>query len=69
MKVGIKQFNVEMDLKNKGMEIEVRDNDDSFLGDLVVTKRGLIWCKGKQQRNQGVHLDWKDFIKLMENQR
>lgn len=69
MKVGIKKFNVEMNLKNKGIEIEVRDNDDSFLGDLVVTKTGLIWCKGRQQRKQGVHLDWKTFITLMENQR
>jgi hypothetical protein len=69
MKVGIKQFNVEMNLKNKGMEIEVRDNDETFLGDLVVTRAGLIWCRGKQQRKQGVHVNWKDFIQIMENQR
>ena len=69
MKVGVKQFNVEMELKTKGMELEVRDNDGNFRGDFVVTKKGVIWCKGKERRASGVNLDWDKFIELMEGQR
>lgn len=69
MKVGVKQFNVEMELKTKGMELEVRSNDGTFLGDFVVTKKGVIWCKGKERREAGVNLDWEKFIELMEGQR
>jgi hypothetical protein len=50
MKVSIKEFDVEMTVKNNGIEFEVRDNDDVFLGDLYVTKKHIIWCEGKTGR-------------------
>ncbi|MBK9119793.1 MAG: hypothetical protein IPM18_09370 [Phycisphaerales bacterium] len=66
MKVRIKEFDVAMELKNKGMELEIRDTNDNFLGDLVVTKTSLIWCKGKTGRNNGQKMKIEKFIELME---
>lgn len=66
MKVRIKEFDVAMELKNKGMELEIRDTSDNFLGDLVVTKTSLIWCKGRTGRNNGKKMKIEKFIELME---
>ena len=41
MKVGIKKLAVDMPVKNKGIELEVRDTDGTHLGDLIVSKAGL----------------------------
>lgn len=67
MKVGIKSFNVEMDVKTKGIEFEVYDNgeDGAFRGDCILTKTGLIWCEGRTRRAQGKHVSWNDFIAWM----
>jgi hypothetical protein len=67
MKVGIKSFDVEMDVKNNGVEFEVYDNDGTFRGDCVITKTSLIWCKGKTTRQKGMKVTWDDFIKWMES--
>lgn len=67
MKVTIKQFDVEMEVKNKGIEFEVRDPQNNFLGDCVLTKSKLIWCPGKTSREQGKAMTWNKFIKLMES--
>ncbi len=67
MKVSIKSFDVEMELKNKGMELDVYSTDDTFLGDLIVTRSGLTWCKGKTNRDNGVKVSWEEFIKWMES--
>ena len=66
MQVKIKSFDVEMDLKNKGIELEIRDPSGNFLGDLVVTKTILIWCKGKTARNNGKKLTINKFIEMMD---
>jgi hypothetical protein len=51
MDVAIKSFDVAMDVKNKGVELEIREpNNGSKLGNLVVTKGHLIWCAGKTQK-------------------
>ena len=65
MKVGIKKFNVDMDVKNKGIEFTVYANDGTFRGDLVVSKTGLVWCEGKTQVANGVKISWDDFIDFM----
>lgn len=67
MKVTIKSFDVAMELKNKGVELEIRDNDGKFLGDLVVTKTRLVWCKGKTSRDKGKKMPIKKFIEMMED--
>ncbi len=41
MKVLIKNFEVEMDLKNNGVEFEVYDHD-KHLGDVILTKTSVI---------------------------
>ena len=53
MNVSIKDLAVTMDVKNKGIELDVYDNDGQHLGDLVVTKTKLVWCKGKTKAENG----------------
>ena len=66
MKVSIKDFPVSMEIKNKGIEVDVYDGDD-HLGDLVVTKTGLTWCKGRTNPENGEKISWKDFIDYMQS--
>ena len=66
MKVKIKEFNVEMEVKNTGIEFEIRDNNDNFLGDCYLTKASLIWCKGRTKKENGKRMSWGKFIKMME---
>lgn len=63
MKVKIKDFKVAMEVKNSGIEFEVRDNDDTFRGDCFVTKTGLVWCEGKTTKANGKSISWDKFIK------
>ena len=65
MNVWIKKFEVLMEVKNKGMELEIRDTKNQ-LGDLIITKSQLIWCKGKIGRDQGKKVTWDKFIAYME---
>lgn len=67
MKVSIKDFAVTMEVRNKGIELDVYDNSGAHLGDLVVTKTGLTWCKGKTTPANGKKITWKEFIALMES--
>jgi hypothetical protein len=67
MNISIKQFDVRMDIKNNGIELDVFTPSDEHIGDLVVNKKGLIWCRGKTSRKYGVLVTWKDFIKWMES--
>jgi hypothetical protein len=68
MKVGIKDLAVSMEVKNKGVEFEIYDNDDQFLGDLVVSKARLVWCPGKTGVDNGHRINWNDFITFMKTQ-
>lgn len=68
MNVSIKNFDVEIKVKNKGIELDIYDNDGNHLGDLVVTKTKLIWCKGKTKPENGRPITWEKFIELMEGQ-
>jgi hypothetical protein len=70
MKVLIKSFDVQMEVKNLGIEFEVRSADGkSQLGDLVLAKSGLVWCKGKKDRKNGVKISWEKFIEWAEGQK
>ena len=68
MKVYIKQFNVDMELKTSGVELEIRNPKGKHLGDLFITKTELIWCKGKKRRENGVPITWANFIDFMEDE-
>ncbi|WP_143282379.1 hypothetical protein [Burkholderia pseudomallei] len=61
----MKNLSAEIELKNNGIELEIRDNADNFLGDLIVTKSSIIWCKGKTKRGYGVKKRLQDFIDYM----
>ena len=50
MNISIKSFDVKMEIRNKGVEFEVRDTKGVFLGDCIITKTGLIWCNGKTKQ-------------------
>ena len=66
MKVSIKTFDVEMDVKSKGIEFEVRNPKGKLLGDCYLTMTGLVWCKGKTDKKNGKRILWHDFIATME---
>ena len=66
MKVVIKSLQVDMEIKNKGVELEIFEaNGTSRLGDLVITKTDLIWCAGKTRRENGVKIKWPAFIEMI----
>jgi hypothetical protein len=67
MKVSVKDFAVTMELKNKGIELDVYDNEGNHLGDLAISKTRLIWCKGKTKPENGIPITWGDFINHMES--
>lgn len=66
MNVSIKKINLPIELKNNGIEIEVRDTKGDFLGDLVIGKGAVIWCKGKTTPENGVKKKWTDVIAFFE---
>ena len=67
MKVSIKTFDVEMDVKTNGIEFEVPDNDDNFRGDCYLTRTGMIWCEGRVRRENGVRITWDQFMAWMNS--
>ncbi|HYK00155.1 MAG TPA: hypothetical protein VE974_00225 [Thermoanaerobaculia bacterium] len=68
MKVSIKDLSVSMEVKNKGIELDVYDTQDKHLGDLIVTKSGLTWCKGRTRKENGTPVSWTEFIAWMESE-
>jgi hypothetical protein len=68
LKVKITDFGLDLDVKTKGMEFEVKSADGKKrFGDLRVTKTGLTWSKGKAQT--GNKVTWESFIKWIEEQK
>ncbi|HUU10569.1 MAG TPA: hypothetical protein VM431_08535 [Phycisphaerae bacterium] len=66
MRVLIKSLGIDMQVKSKGIEFEVRSPDNSKqLGDVYLTKTGLIWCKGRTDRSHGKWIAWDKFISMM----
>jgi len=68
VKVRIKKLAVEMEIKNKGIEIEVRNTNGDHLGDLIISKSGFTWCRGRTRRANGVRINWEQFVSLLEAQ-
>lgn len=65
MKVKIKRFDVEMDVKKSGIEFDVYapGENGERLGDLQLTMSGLEWHNGK--KHTGPKKTWKEFIAWM----
>lgn len=66
MKVYIKDFGIDMEVKNRGIEIDICDTSDKHLGDLIISKSKLIWCKGKTSKENGKEITWADFMAYMD---
>lgn len=66
MNVSIKKINLPIELKNNGIEIEVKDPKGVFLGDLVIGRGRIIWCKGKTTPENGIKKKWEDVIAFFE---
>ncbi|URL58041.1 hypothetical protein IM816_15755 [Luteibacter flocculans] len=65
MEVWVKSFDVEMQVKQNGIELEVRNpNGSSQLGDCYATMTGLVWCKGRTTKKHGVKLKWEDIAAI-----
>ena len=68
MQVKIKSFAVNMDVKSNGIEFEVRKPDGSSqVGDCFLTMTGLIWCKGKIGKKNGIKISWTEFQEIMKS--
>ncbi len=71
MIVKIKRFRVDMPIGNNGIEIDVSDLSDKHLGDLYVSRTGLIWCNGKigRKSSNAKHITWDRFIRRMNRRK
>ncbi|GMT42918.1 MAG: hypothetical protein IEMM0002_1329 [bacterium] len=67
MNVWIKKINTKIDIKNNGIELEVCAPSGKRLGDLVISKAEIIWCKGRIDRKNGKKYSWSKFIDHMES--
>ena len=66
MDVEIKKLQVEMAVKSKGLELEIRKpNGGDHLGDCYVTMTGLVWCKGRTSMAKGVPIKWDTLIEIL----
>lgn len=69
MKVNIKSFDVNMEVKSNGIEFEVRSTDGvNQLGDCYLTMTGLVWCNGKTTKTNGIKISWNDFMTIMASE-
>ncbi len=64
MKVLIKSFDVAMEVKQRGVELEVRSPAGDHHGDCYVTMTGLIWCKGRTAKANGVKITWNQLMEI-----
>jgi len=62
VKISIKNLAVSMQLGNKGIELDVYDNSGKHLGDLIIGKARLEWCKGKTPAGRGIRKSWQQVI-------
>lgn len=67
MRVAIKRFVEGLEIKSKGIELDVKNPGGQHVGDLVVTMSGLTWCRGKVTPAKGRKMTWAKFIAMMEN--
>lgn len=66
MQVRVKKFEINMDVKANGIEFEVRTRDGTNqIGDCYLTMTGLVWCKGKTTKKNGVKMSWDELAKVL----
>ena len=64
-KAYIKDFYVEQELKNNGVEIGIWEGKKQF-GDVYVAKTGIVWCDGKTHRKNGTKFTFKELSLLAQ---
>ncbi|MCZ6736669.1 MAG: hypothetical protein O7B77_01690 [Actinobacteria bacterium] len=68
MKVLIKEFAVDMEVKSKGIELEIKSPDGTnHLGDCHITKTSIIWCKGRTIKTNGVKISWAQLTAVLDS--
>ena len=68
MQVKIKSLDVNVDVKSNGIEFEVRNPEGSSqLGDCFLTMTGLVWCKGKTGKKNGIKISWPELMEIMKS--
>lgn len=66
MKVLIKEFAVDMEVKSKGIEFEVKSPDgNTHHGDCYITQTSIIWCKGRTTKANGVKITWEQLTAVL----
>lgn len=68
MKVSVKDLAVTMNLGTTGIQLDVYDNQDKYLGDLRIGKAKIEWCKGKPQTGNGHKVSGQELITWFESQ-
>jgi hypothetical protein len=69
MQIKTQPFKEALEIKNTGIAFDVYGNGAKRIGDLAVTKNGLVWSNGgNAQRSKGVTVKWDDFIVWMQSQ-
>jgi len=59
-----------MQVKQRGIELEVRSKDGKDqLGDCYVTMTGVVWCKGKIKKENGIKINWDDLKILCSSEK
>ena len=66
MKISIKDLGIDMYVKRRGIEFEVRDPAGHHMGDLILSSSGLEWCAGRVRRGNGVKVPWLRFIEWIQ---
>lgn len=66
MKVSVKDLAVNMELGNKGIELDVYDAGGTHLGDLRIGRAKIEWCKGKTHVGNGTTVTWEKLIEWFE---
>ena len=67
MQIKTQPFKEAIEIKNTGIAFDVYNSGAKRIGDLAVTKNGLVWNNGSAQR-KGVTVKWDDFINWMQTQ-
>jgi hypothetical protein len=64
--VRIKKLDINMQVKQKGIEFEVRTPDGtSQLGDCYVTMTSIVWCKGRTTKPKGIKITWEELAAIL----
>lgn len=58
-KVELKNLGNSLEIKTTGLEFGI--SNGSHVGDLYVSKTGIIWCAGKTARENGKKIKWKEL--------